>query len=179
MRSLFGTTVAAFALLALPSATHAQRQPAARTARTHVAPDIVARLIERDAQLFAAAFDRCDPQAMRAMVTDDFEFYHDREGLIAANGDQFLADGIETCNRRARGEAEVLRREFIPGSNSFHALGEGRVMQIGRHRFYLIEAGRPDRLVEEATFLHLWRRMPDGWRIAREISYDHVAIGAQ
>ena len=30
-----------------------------------------------DAALFAAFFDRCDIAALSAMVTDDFEMYHD------------------------------------------------------------------------------------------------------
>lgn len=171
MRAQFLVPLLALAML---PASQVQAQQFVR--ESQVDPALADRLAALDAAMFKAAFELCDAKAMRALVTDDFEFYHDRSGLIASNGDDFAAQNEHDCAQRERGERDRLRRELIPGSLTVHALGEGGAMQIGRHRFYLLREGKPDQLIEEATFIHLWRKTDSGWRIAREISYDHLAV---
>jgi len=43
----------------------------------------------KDRQLFAAVFDTCDAAAARKMVVDDFEFFHDKDGLSETSGAKF------------------------------------------------------------------------------------------
>lgn len=160
------------AAMLLPAAAHAQQL----VPESHVSPELTAKLKSLDAEIFHAAFDRCDSKALRALATDDFEFYHDRGGLIIKSGDEFAADNRRECKLRAEGKKDRLRRELIPGSISVHVLGKDGVMQMGRHRFYILHNGKPDQLVEVAKFIHVWRKTPGGWRIAREISYDHMAV---
>lgn len=139
-------------------------------------PTLVAELSALDAKLFEAAFVTCDTELIRDLVTDDFEFYHDRSGIIAASGDAFEADAEQDCARRDSGEIDRLRRELLPESVTAHALGEEGAMQMGTHRFHIIRDGQPDQFIEEAKFIHVWRRVDGTWLIAREISYDHMAV---
>lgn len=164
--------ILAIAAMLLPVTANAQ----SLVPESHVSSALAAKLKSLDAEIFHAAFDRCDTKALRALATDDFEFYHDRGGLIAKSGDEFAADNRRECKLRAEGKKERLRRELIPGSVTFHALGKDGVMQMGRHRFYILHKGKPDQLIEVAKFIHVWRKTPSGWRIAREISYDHMAV---
>ena len=45
---------------------------------------------EMDTRLFDAIFKDCDLGQRRDLLAQDFEFYHDRGGLIATNGAQFV-----------------------------------------------------------------------------------------
>lgn len=45
-------------------------------------------------------------------------------------------------------------------------------MQMGTHRFFALQPGRPDRLTESGKFIDLWKQQQDGsWKLARVISY--------
>ena len=63
-------------------------------APTVVIPDeaaLISIIAERDTALFATMFDRCDPNSLADLVTNDLEFYHDRGGLTATRA-VFVAD---------------------------------------------------------------------------------------
>ena len=76
--------------------------------------------------MFSAFFNRCDVAALAAMVTDDFEMYHDKGGQVADSGKQFIG-GIEgTCTRQKTGEDYRARREVVPGTlKVYPGLGHG------------------------------------------------------
>ena len=58
-----------------------------------------------DAKLFAVFFEGCDPAGLRAMLTDDFEFFDDRGGRVATNADGFVAQYAARCRDRSAPEA--------------------------------------------------------------------------
>jgi ketosteroid isomerase-like protein len=126
-----------------------------------------------DTALFSAFFDRCDVAAVAAMVTEDFEMYHDKGGQVADSGKQFIG-GIEgTCARQKTGEDYRARRELVPGTLKVYPLNNFGAIEIGEHRFYKLEPGKTERLVEVALFTHVWKKEPSGWKLARVLSYDH------
>lgn len=126
--------------------------------------------------MFSAFFNRCDVAALAAMVTDDFEMYHDKGGQVADSGKQFIG-GIEgTCTRQKTGEDYRARREVVPGTLKVYPLNNFGAIEIGEHRFYKLEPGKPEKLVEVALFTHVWKREPSGWQLACVLSYDHRLV---
>lgn len=77
-------------------------QGAARSAETDTAAkspviagplatqELFAEIAEQDRNLFDLVFIRCDAEALAKMLTDDFEFYHDKFGQIAWLPQQFV-----------------------------------------------------------------------------------------
>ncbi len=126
-----------------------------------------------DTSLFTAAFFTCDVARVRALVTDDLEFYDDRSGLAYTSGDAFAAD--INCLHWTQGNDPQIARRLVPGSMTVDRLGDWGAMQRGRHQFYRVVPGGADVLEGDADFIHLWCRDPDGWKIARVISYGHRA----
>lgn len=133
----------------------------------------------RDADLFAVMFDRCDPQALSDLVTEDLEFYHDRGGLTATRA-AFVQDYRQACEAATGPQAYHSRRELVPGTMRVYAIPGVGAVEEGRHRFYERQGDGPERLVGQARFSVLWRLEGDGrWRLARAFSIDHEALSPQ
>lgn len=128
-----------------------------------------------DAKLFDSSFKNCDPSVVQAIVTDDFEFYHDRGGLIATNGAQFVQRVRESCDRQKAGHEPRSRRELVAGTLEVHPLKNYGAIQIGVHRFFILKDGQPDQLGDIARFTHVWKKEGASWKLARVLSYDHKA----
>ena len=127
----------------------------------------------RDLQLFAAAFDACDADALKNMVTDDLEFFHDKEGLSETSGAKFVEDIRQHCERIKTGVDFRARRELVEGTLAVYPLNNYGAVETGRHRFYAVVDGKPDQLTETAQFLHVWKNDHGEWKLARVVSYDH------
>jgi hypothetical protein len=106
-------TIAAFLLAA---ALSAQRAGPAQTKELH---DEIAAA---DRSLFDAVFNTCDVQALAGLVTDDFEMYHDKGGLVATSGAQFVESIRGMCERQKTGEDYRARRELVESSLEVYPL---------------------------------------------------------
>jgi hypothetical protein len=49
------------------------------------------------------SFITCDADALKALVADDFEFFHDKFGKLASTGSQFVENVRQGCEAQARG----------------------------------------------------------------------------
>lgn len=125
-----------------------------------------------DRALFGALFDRCDVDAIEDLVTDDFEFYHDKWGLTATTGAQFVESIRKLCERQQQGIDFRARRELVAGSMAVYPLNKYGAV-VGVHRFYARVEGKDDKLTETAKFTHVWKEENGAWKIARVLSYDH------
>lgn len=170
MRRFLLTAAATLAIAASALASHgyAQTQGAAPAS-----PELVAALAERDATFFAAFFDRCDVAAVRAMLTDDMEFFHDKGGQVADSGDAFAADLKGHCERVKTGEDFAARRELVAGSVKVYVLNNYGAMTVGEHSFFKLTPGKPDEMTETGKFIILWKLEDGAWKMARVVSYDH------
>lgn len=137
------------------------------TADAGTIPALENTINQLDATFFGA-FNRCDTAAMGRVIAADFEFYHDKGGLTRGR-EPMLAMEEERCSRTDT----TLRREVVDGSLAVFPLERYGAVQQGMHRFYLSEGEGPERLIEIARFMHVWRQTGDGWEITRAISYDH------
>ena len=149
-------------------ATGAAAQPRSGPAQSK---ELTEEITEKDRAFFDAFFNRCDVETVRAMVTEDFEFYHDKGGMTASSGAQFVDAIRRTCERQKTGEDYRARRELV--SMDVYPLNNYGAVQVGVHRFYQKLEGGGEKLVEISRFTNLWKKEGDTWRMSRVVSYDH------
>ena len=161
-------TCLALTAAALLLSTGATAQPRSGPAQTQVLTDEIA---EKDRIFFDALFNKCDVDTLGAMVTEDFEFYHDKWGNTASSRAQFVEGIRGMCERQKTGEDYRARRELV--SMEVYPLNNYGAVQVGVHRFYQKLEGNKEKLVEISTFTNLWKKEGDTWRMSRVLSYDH------
>jgi hypothetical protein len=66
-----------------------------------------------DAKLFTLFFTGCDPEQLRNMVTNTLEFYHDKSGMAASSGPDFVDQYAKSCEARKAPDAWRSRRELV------------------------------------------------------------------
>jgi hypothetical protein len=135
--------------------------------------ELTDQIAAADHALFSAFFDRCDIEALRGMVTDDFEMFHDKNGFMTKSGKEFI-DGIAaTCARQKTGEDYRARRELVPGTLKVYPLDNYGAVEVGVHRFFQLLPGKPEKLVEVSQFTQVWKQEAGAWKLSRVVSYDH------
>jgi hypothetical protein len=149
-------------------ATGAAAQPRSGPSQSQ---ELTAEIAEKDGVFFDALFNKCDVETLGAMVTEDFEFYHDKGGMTASSRDQFVSSIRGLCERQKTGEDYRARRELI--SMEVYPLNNYGAVQVGVHRFYQKIEGKGEKLVEISKFTNLWKKDGDVWRMSRVLSYDH------
>ncbi len=115
------------------------------------------------------AFNTCNLERFASLTADDLEFYHDRDGL------QTKQQVLEAVKNNICGK---VRRELVSDSLEVHPIPNHGAVETGVHRFYQVAAGKPDKLVGIAKFVHVWRQTRRGWKLSRVVSYDHKAAQA-
>jgi hypothetical protein len=148
----------------------------AAPAKIPAGPELKAVVSARDAELFTTVFERCDPAGLRAMVTDDFEMYHDKDGVVARSGDAFVADYAKECAERSAPNAWRSRRELVPGSLTVDPVTGYGAIEDGEHRFYEHKGNGPEKLAGRAHFTHVLALTRSGWRLARVLSFSHRGV---
>ncbi len=175
-RTIFTTAVlvaGVSACAAAGSATSA-RQPAINlTAGPAVSKELTAQITQLDAALFASIFDNCNAERVGEMVTDDFEFYHDKWGLTATSKQQFVESIAGMCKRIQDGTDFRARRELVADTLRVYPLNNFGAVETGYHKFYALMANGPDKLTETAQFTQVWKNDNGVWKLARVISFDH------
>lgn len=127
----------------------------------------------RDSLLFSLVFDHCDTVSLRSLISQDFEFYHDQNGITSSRAAFFK--GVAALSRNPY----KTKRGVAPNSLEVFPLYEkGQLygaIQTGRHYFSAVEPGMPERLTSTAVFTHLWILENGNWKLKRVLSYDHKA----
>ena len=156
--------------LALAAAT-----PAANEVAIPQGEALAAALTARDAEFFSLVFDGCDPERLAAMLTPDFEMYHDRDGVVARSSEVFVRQYGEDCVARQAPDAWRSRRELVTATLNVHPVPGFGAIEDGEHLFYERHGDGPEHLAGRARFTQLWQLTPEGWRLARVFSYGHRA----
>lgn len=139
-------------------------------------PALTAAIAARDAEFFDVFFEGCDVPRVTAMLTPDFEMYHDKGGLVADGAAGFIAAYAKSCEARKKPDAWRSRRELVPGTMTLHRLENYGVIEQGDHVFYERKGDGPEKKVGKARFAQVWKFDGGSWRLARVLSYDHVKI---
>ena len=113
-------------------------------------PALTREIEARDAELFRLVFETCDPQALRAMLAPDIEFYHDKGGVIRS-ADAFLDDYRKTCDSWKAPNAWRSRRALVRASLHVDPVPGYGAIEAGEHLFYERQGNGPEKLVGRAT----------------------------
>lgn len=129
-------------------------------------------LKQNDSLLFNASFNTCDIPELEKLVSDDFEFYHDKGGPMGSK-----AEFIEKTKSGLCKLSYKARRELVEESLEVFPLYKDGVLygavQTGRHNFYAKEKDKPEYLTSTAIFTHVWLLENGSWKLKRVLSYDH------
>lgn len=134
---------------------------------------LFAELAAKDAELFDTIFNKCNVQRLGELITEDFEFYHDKSGQVAKSGKEFVDSIRNLCERQTKGIDYRARRVLVRNSLAVYPLNNYGAVQMGVHRFYPLIKGKSN---ETAKFTHLWKKENGEWRLARVLSYDHKNV---
>lgn len=130
------------------------------------------QIAARDLELFDVVFEQCAPDKLRALLTDDIEFYHDKGGATFG-ADKFVDDYARSCAERSKPDAWRSRRKLVEDTLAVDPVPGFGAIETGEHLFYERQGEGPQRLVGRAKFAQLWKSTPEGWRLARVFSYAH------
>ena len=120
-------------------------------------------ILKMDSLLFNIAFNKCDLELYKKIMSSDLEFYDDRSGLNTSFEIE-IASFKDRCSKPVS-----ITRKLI--SSSVRVLGDYGAVQVGEHEFYV-----DGKKVEKAKFITIWERKDSSWIAKRAISYDHEAI---
>lgn len=136
-------------------------------------------LEELDSVVFERSFNQCDHAGLRALVPEDFEFYHDTGGLETSRAAFFRTVEENICGSTAQKPI----RKLVPRSLKVFPLRQNGVLygalQMGEHEFYIREDGKSDRHTSTAKFTHVWMLEGEAWTLSRVLSYDHQSPSAE
>lgn len=154
--------------------TPVQEAPVNLTPGATARPGLADEIRQADAELFRAFFDTCDVDTVRRYVADDFEMVHDKGGIVATSGAQFVQETVDKCKRQAEGTDFLSTRKLVPGTLKVYPIQQDGAIATGTHTFYAVKAGEPDRLTETGQFTVFWKQVDGQWKMVRALSYDHV-----
>ena len=120
-------------------------------------------ILKMDSLLFDVAFNKCDLELYKTIMSPELEFYDDRSGLNTSI-EKEIASFKDRCSKPF-----ALTRELV--ATSVHVLGNYGAVQIGEHNFYV-----DGKKVENAKFITVWEKNESNWIVKRAISYDHKLI---
>lgn len=132
--------------------------------------DLQEIILQHDKE-FWEAYNQCDVDGMLQFLTDDLEFYHDKNGFSTGIDDfeNSLRNGL--C---AKG-GNRTRREAVEGTIEVYPLEDFGAIILGKHYFFETQAGKPERRSGIAQFTHVWKLEGEQWKMSRVLSFDHKA----
>lgn len=145
--------------------------------------DLYKTIISKDSLLFDVGFNTCDISQFENLLSDQFEFYHDRDSI--SNKTLFLHNLRNGLCRSV--ESYQARRALVPGSTEIYPLYHKGVLygalQHGIHQFYERSAKKNESLAtaneqfgSTARFTHVWVLDNGLWKLKRSFSYDHQYV---
>jgi len=125
-----------------------------------------------DSLLFEEGFNRCNLTLVDSILYNDFEFYHDVNGI--QNKNMFLKSFKEslcsTPNRKPIRKLSKESMEVYPLYNGGKLYG---AIQKATHEFYIKEPDKELYKTNIALFTHLWLLDGNMWKLKRSLSYNH------
>jgi hypothetical protein len=130
-------------------------------------------LKKKDSLVFEIGFNQIDTNIFTELIAEDFEFYHDINGITDSKAD-FL-NNIESLRSLEFKTWRTLKEESMEvfplyTNNKTKMYG---AIQNGTHEFYQQKKGEKARKTSIAKFSHLWILVNDHWKLKRVLSYDH------
>jgi CubicO group peptidase (beta-lactamase class C family) len=130
-------------------------------------------IMSRDSLLFKVGFNTCDVSQFENLLSNNFEFYHDKDSI------QDKALFLKNIRKGLCGATKTYqaRRDLVEGSTEIYPLAKNGVLygalQIGIHQFFEPSPGQKDKFGSTARFTHVWILENGVWKLRRSFSYDH------
>ncbi|HRG53914.1 MAG TPA: nuclear transport factor 2 family protein [Bacteroidia bacterium] len=135
--------------------------------------DLYKKLKTLDSLLFNIGYSQCDMKQFQNILSEDFEFYHDKGGSFNSKAAFIKSIDEGLCNP----SPYKHRRELLEGSLEVYSMEKSGVLygavQMGVHRFFESKNNGPEHLGSTAKFTHLWLLENGEWKLSRVLSYDH------
>nr|WP_199001236.1 serine hydrolase [Flavobacterium sp. ASV13] len=133
-------------------------------------------IMSKDSLLFNIGFNTCDVGQFENLLSDNFEFYHDKDSIQdKALFLKKIRKGL--CSSTKTYQA---RRDLVKGSTEIYPLSKNGVLygalQVGIHQFFEPAPGGKDKFGSTARFTHLWILENGIWKLRRSFSYDHQEV---
>jgi len=145
------------------------------TVQLPTGPALSEAVAAADAQFFRLFFEECDPAELAKFLTDDFEMYHDKGGVVATSAAAFVADYAKTCAARQQPDSWRSRRELVKETLRVDPVPGFGAIEEGDHLFFERKGNGPEKEVGRAHFAQLWKLDGAQWRLSRVFSYSHRA----
>ena len=130
-------------------------------------------ILSKDSLLFQVGFNTCDISQFESLLSEGFEFFHDKSGI--SDRKKFLNDLKNGLCKYP--ETYQSRRELIVEKTQvFPLYDDGELygaIQYGEHRFYEKMDGKPEQFASTAKFTHVWIVENGKWKLKSGLSYDH------
>jgi hypothetical protein len=120
-------------------------------------------ILKMDSLLFNVAFNNCDLDLYKKIMSTELEFYDDRSGLNISI-EKEIASFKDRCSKPFK-----VTRNLV--ATTVHVLGDYGAVQLGEHNF-LVDG----KVVENAMFITIWERKEKSWIAKRVVSYDHKPV---
>ena len=127
---------------------------------------------EKDSLLFHVGFNTCDIKQFEILVSENFEFYHDQEGITNSKA-KFISgiqNGLCKLTYKPKRILADNKMEVFPLEKNGILYG---AIQIGVHNFYAVEENKSEYLTSIAKFTHIWILEHGEFKLAKGLSYDH------
>lgn len=130
-------------------------------------------IMSRDSLLFNIGFNTCDVSQFENLLSNNFEFYHDKDSIQ----DRTLF--LKNIRKGLCGSTKTYqaRRDLVQGSTEIYPLSKNGVLygalQIGIHQFFESTPEGKDKFGSTARFTHVWILENGIWKLRRSFSYDH------
>ncbi|MDW9380673.1 serine hydrolase [Chryseobacterium sp. JV558] len=142
-------------------------------AQTDKTDPLYKTILSKDSLFFSAGYNTCNIGKMESMLSDGFEFYHDKGGF--EDKKKFIIDFKNGLCKSP--ETYQLKRVLVDKSTEIYPMyKEGKIyaaIQNGDHLFYEKIGDQAEKLVGEAKFTHLWILENVEWKLKNSLSFDH------
>lgn len=120
-------------------------------------------LKEKDNQMFNVGFNHCNIEQLEELTYEDFEFYHDKDGITSSKKAFLKVVKEDLCGSGKNVISRVLNENSLEVFPMYKGDKLYAAMQTGVHSF-----GN-----STAKFMHLWLLDNEEWKLSRVMSYDH------
>ncbi len=130
-------------------------------------------IMSKDSLFFSIGYNTCNIKQMENLLSDSFEFYHDKGGF--EDRKNFIIDFKNGLCKSP--ETYQLKRVLVDKSTEVYPMyKDGKIyaaIQNGDHLFYEKMGSQAEKLVGEAKFTHLWILENGEWKLKNSLSFNH------
>jgi CubicO group peptidase (beta-lactamase class C family) len=142
-------------------------------AQTEKTDPLYTTIMAKDSLFFSAGYNTCNIQQMESLLSDKFEFYHDKGGF--EDRKNFIIDFKNGLCKSP--ETYQIKRVLVDKSTEIYPMyKDGKIyaaIQNGNHLFYEKMGNHAEKLVGEAKFTHLWMLENAEWKLRNSLSFNH------